>query len=202
MRHSVGMAYGVVLLPDARTAATLTELSRAIGHGAQPLHQLGPQAPPHVSVLHLDLPNTDRPNTDRPNETDLLAEEVAARARANPVRIRVKLIGLLYVPVPRGDYYVPTGGIYFGIEVVRRPDLDSLHRDYLSFAAQHGMRPLGAVGDDYRPHLTLGVTAVQPALPPLDRVPLGELELVLASGRIGPYGSFPTLGSSPAPGGK
>jgi hypothetical protein len=174
------MPYGVVLLPDARTAATLIELSHAIGHGAQPLHHLGGQAPPHVSVLHLDGP----------------AEEIAAHARANPVRLRVRVIGLLYVPVPRGDYYVPTGGTYFGVEIVRRPDLDALHRDYLRFAAAHGMSPLGAVGDDYRPHITLGVTAVQPALPPLDKVPLGELEMILGSGPIGPYGTFPSLGGT------
>ena len=178
------MAYGVVLLPDARTAAVLTELSHGIGHGARPLHQLGPQAPPHVSVLHLDVPEER-------------AGEVAAYARANPVSLKVKVIGLLYVPVPRGDYYVPGGGTYFGVEVVRRPDLDALHREYLGFAAERGMSPLGAVGDDYRPHVTLGVTAVQPALPPLDKVPLGELEMRLASGQIGPFGTFPTLGSDP-----
>ncbi len=175
------MAYGVVLLPDARTTATLIELSHAIGHGAQPLHQLGRPAPPHVSVLHLDGPD----------------DQIAAYVRAHPVRLRVKVIGLLYVPVPEGDYYVPTGGTYFGIEVVRRPDLDALHREYLGFAAEEGMSPLGAVGADYRPHITLGVTAVQPGLPPLDKMPLGELEVRLASGPIGRYGTFPTLGGDP-----
>ena len=177
----IAMAYGVVLLPDARTADALTDLSHAIGHGAQPLHQLGPQAPPHVSVLHLQEPG-----------------EVAAYADAHPVRLRVKVIGLLYVPVPVGDYYVPTGGIYFGVEMVRRPGLDALHRDYLEFAASHGITPLGAVGDDYRPHVTLGVTPVQPALPPLDKLPLGEFDVTLAHGPVGPYGTFPTLGGSGA----
>jgi hypothetical protein len=38
------------------------------------------------------------------------------------------------------------------------------------------------------------VTAVRPALPPLDTVPLGELEMTLAHGPVGPYGTFPTLG--------
>ena len=106
-----------------------------------------------------------------------------------------------YVPVPKGDYYVPTGGTYFGVEIVRRPDLDALHRRYLDFAAARGMTPLGAVGADYRPHITLGVTEVQPALPPLDMVPLGELDLTLAHGPIGPYGSFPTLGPASGRGG-
>jgi 2'-5' RNA ligase superfamily protein len=179
----ITMPYGVVLLPDARTARALTELSHAIGHGARPLHQLGDHAPPHVSVLHLDVP-------------DERAAEIAARVR--PVRITVKVIGLLYVPVPAGDHYVPTGGTYFGVEVVRRPDLDALHHEYLDFAAARGMTPLGAVGDDYRPHVTLGVTEVQPALPPLDMVPLGELTMTLAGGPIGPYGTFPTLGPSGA----
>jgi hypothetical protein len=176
------MAYGVVLLPDARVSATLTELSHAVGHGARPLHQLGPAAPPHVSVLHLDTPD------------ERAEAAVAAFAAANPVRLRVKLTGLLFAPVAAGDYYVPTGGVYFGLEVVRRPDLNALHGQCLSFAAEHGMGTLGAVGDDYRPHITLGFTAVQPGLPPLDRVPLGELEVSLACGPVGPYGTFPTLG--------
>ncbi|MEV6848281.1 hypothetical protein [Actinoplanes sp. NPDC051411] len=175
------MAYGVVLLPDARTARTLTELSHAIGHGARPRHLLGEQAPPHVSVLHLDVPGER-------------AAEIADHVAAHPRQITVKVIGLLYVPVPEGDYYVPAGGTYFGVEMVRRPDLDALHHEYLDFAAARGMAPLGAVGDDYRPHVTLGVTEVQPALPPLDMLPLGELRLILAGGPIGAYGTFPTLG--------
>jgi hypothetical protein len=179
----IGMAYGVVLLPDAHTTDMLTELSHAIGHGAQPLHQLGDHAPAHVSVLHLDV-------------DDERASAVAKYADLHPVRLKVKVIGLLFVPVPPGDYYVPTGGTYFGVEIVRRPDLDALHREYLRLASESGIDPLGAVGDDYRPHVTLGVTAVQPALPPLDKVPLGELEVTLASGPIGPYGTFPTLGKS------
>lgn len=179
------MAYGVVLLPDARTTDTLTTLSHAVGHGARPLHQLGDHAPPHVSVLHLDVPDDH-------------AADIAAYADAHPVALTVKVIGLLYVPVPPGDYYVPTGGVYFGVEIVRRPDLDALHRGYLDFAAQRDMSPLGAVGPDYRPHITLGVTEVQPALPPLDMVPLGGFEMTLAHGPIGPYGSFPTLGRNRA----
>jgi hypothetical protein len=179
------MAYGVVLLPDGRTNEVLTDLAHAIAHGARPLHQLGPQAPPHVPVLHLDVDA----DGDR-------AAAVAAYAEAHPVRLAVKVIGLLYVPVPRGDHYVPAGGIYFGVEVVRRPDLDALHREYLGLASARDMPPLGAVGADYRPHVTLGVTAVQPALPPLDMVPLGELEMSLAHGPVGPCGSFPTLGRS------
>jgi hypothetical protein len=179
----IDMAYGVVLLPDARTARALTELSHAIGHGARPLHQLGDHAPPHVSVLHLDVPA----NRDA---------EIAGYADAHPRTLTVKVIGLLYVPVPAGDYYVPTGGTHFGVEIVRRPDLDALHREYLDLAAGTGMTPLGAVGADYRPHITLGVTPVQPALPPLDMLPLGDLELTLAHGPVGPYGTFPTLGGS------
>jgi hypothetical protein len=176
------MAYGVVLLPEPRIAEALTRLSHAVSHGAGTSHNLGPQAPPHVSVLHLDVPGERAP-------------EVAAYADAHPVRLTVKVIGLLYVPVPRGDYYVPAGGIYFGVEIVRRPDLDALHREYLGFAAAAGMPSLGAVGADYRPHITLGVAGVQPALPPLDLLPTGELEMTLAHGPIGAYGTFPTLGS-------
>lgn len=181
------MAYGVVLLPDPTAADAFIELSHAVGRDADPINLLGDHAPPHVSVLHLDVP-------------DERAGEIADFARARTVRLTIKIIGLLYAPMPAGDHYVPQGGCYAGIEVVRRPDLDAVHREFLAWAGERAMTPLGAVGADYRPHVTLAQTAGQPALPPYGRIPLGEFEATLASGPIGPYGTFPSLGRKGATG--
>ncbi|MEU4557932.1 2'-5' RNA ligase family protein [Actinoplanes sp. NPDC023936] len=173
----IGVAYGVVLVPEASVSRALVDLSHAIGAGREPLMLLGDEAPPHVSVLHVDCADDRVP---------------AIVAAAHPYRERsfeVTVTGLLYAVVPPGDYYVPSGGYYFGLEVIRRPGLDALHREFLGL----GMPPLGLVGEDYRPHITLGVTARPPVLPPLERVPTGSLRMTMASGPVGPYGTFPAL---------
>ena len=174
------MPYGVVLLPDRRTHERLARLAAAIA-GPSRVNTLGDHAPAHVSVAHFDGDATQ-------------AGRIAARlaGRAAPVT-SVKIIGLLYAVVAPGDYYVPQGGVYFGLEVVRRPDLDALHSEVLGWIGEAGARPLGAVGDDYRPHITLGVSGGRPELPELSDVPVGELGVTLASGLLGPYGTFPGL---------
>jgi hypothetical protein len=48
------MAYGVVLRPDPAVSRQLIALSHEIGAAHDPLMLLGDQAPPHVSVLHVD----------------------------------------------------------------------------------------------------------------------------------------------------
>ncbi|GAA2484977.1 hypothetical protein [Winogradskya humida] len=170
------MPYGIVLLPDPATSATLAALARTIGAAAGPLNLAGPKAPPHVSILHIDT--EDRAPLD-------------AWVRAHPGPLTVKIIGLLFADVPAGDYYVPTGGSYFGLEIVRRPDLDALHSSALDLPAGP---PLGNVGPDFRPHITLGMVSGALHLPDLATVPAGELTLTPAVGRIGPFGSFPDLG--------
>jgi hypothetical protein len=174
------MPYGVVLLPDRRTHHRLSALAAAIG-GADPIHRLGDAAPAHVSVAHFEADATQ-------------AAEIAARVAHHPRRgITAKIIGLLYAVVGRGDYYVPQGGVYFGIEIVRRPDLDALHEETLGWIREARATPLGAVGADYRPHITLGVTGDRPALPGLEDVPAGELDLTPAFGELGLYGTLPSL---------
>jgi hypothetical protein len=171
------MAYGVVLRPGVQTSRSLIELSHVIGDGHEPLMLLGEKAPPHVSVLHVDCLQ------------DQAADIVAAAGRHRGRVFAARIIGLLYSVVPPGDYYVPTGGYYFGLEVVRSPELDSLHHEFLRL----GHPPLGQVNQDYRPHITLGVTARPPSEPPFTRIPAGVLELTMSTGRVGPFGTFPEL---------
>ena len=171
------MAYGVVLTPDAETSRSLVELSHLIGAGHEPLMLLGEKAPPHVSVLHVDC------------AADRTAGIVAATAPHRGRTVTAKIIGLLYAVVPPGDHYVPTGGYYFGLEVIRSPELDALHQEFLRL----GHRPLGLVDEDYRPHITLGVTAEPPSPPPFPKIPAAAVRLTLATGPVGPFGTFPDL---------
>jgi hypothetical protein len=171
------MAHGVVLRPDAQTSRSLVELSHLIGAGHEPLMLLGDQAPPHVSVLHVDCAH------------DQVAGIVAATAPYRGRTFSAKVIGLLYSVVPPGDYYVPTGGYYFGLEVIRSPELDALHQEFLRL----GHPPLGLVDQDYRPHITLGMTAEPPAGPTFAKIPTGVIRLTMASGPVGPFGTFPDL---------
>lgn len=167
------VAHGVVLRPDTETSRALIELSHTIGADHRPLMLLGEKAPPHLSVLHVD------------GTADLAPAMAPHRGRTFPATI----IGLLYSVVPPGDHYVPAGGHYFGLEMIRSPELDALHQEFLRL----GHPPLGLVGDHYRPHITLGVTAGPPGRPPLAQVPTGTLHLTMAAGPVGPYGTFPEL---------
>lgn len=173
----VQVAYGVVLRPDAETSRSLVELSHAIGDGHEPLMLLGDEAPPHVSVLHVVCAEDQT--------ADIVAATAAHRSRV----FSAKVIGLLYSVVPPGDHYVPTGGYYFGLEMIRSPELDALHQEFLRL----GHPPLGLVGEDYRPHITLGMTAEPPAGPPLPMVPAGVVRLTMWAGPVGPFGTFPEL---------
>jgi hypothetical protein len=171
------MAYGVVLRPDEQMSRSLIELSQQIGQGGEPLMLLGEQAPPHVSVLHVDCADDQA--------ADIVAATTRHRGRVFPATV----IGLLYSVIPAGDYYVPTGGYYFGLEIIRSPELDALHQEFLRL----GHPPLGLVDQDYRPHITLGVTARPPAGPPFPNIPAGSFLLTMSSGPIGPFGTFPDL---------
>ncbi|WP_127503504.1 hypothetical protein [Actinoplanes solisilvae] len=182
------MPYGVVLLPDRETHDRLAALAAVIG-GPAAVNVLGDHAPAHVSVAHF--------------EADARQASVIERhsARHSVRDLRLRIIGLLYASVAPGDYYFPGGGVYFGIEIVRRPDLDALHREVLGWVDEVGGAPLGQVGADFRPHVTLGI-GPDASLPAWPSVPVGEFPVTLAFAELGPYGTFPDLSfrSGGAPG--
>jgi hypothetical protein len=173
----IHVAFGVVLRPDVETSRSLVELSHTIGDGHEALMLLGDKAPPHVSILHVDCAE------------DQTAGIVAATAAHEGRTFTAKIIGLLYSVIPAGDYYVPTGGYYFGLEMIRSPELDALHQKFLRL----GHTPLGLVNHDYRPHITLGVTVEPPSQPPFSKIPAGIVRLTMSSGPVGPFGTFPDL---------
>jgi hypothetical protein len=180
------MPYGVVLLPDRGTHDRLAALAAVIG-GPSPVNILGGHAPAHVSLLHFEADAGQ-------------AERIGRRTADYHVRsLPMKIIGLLYASVPGGDYYFPQGGVYFGVELVRRPEVDALHREVLGWVLDVGGIPIGQIGDDFRPHVTLGI-GLDAALPPWPDVPSGGFEATLAFGRLAGYGTFPGLYGQLRPG--
>lgn len=178
------MPFGVVLVPSGRVRRLMTGYARAAA-GDGPVSVLGERAPAHVTLAHAEI--------DAP-------EAWWERARAAlPRTVEVRFGGAMVTPVAPGDVYVPEGGTYVGLEAVRRPELDLAHRVAVRLAREAGGRPMGAVDDDFRPHVTLavlgrGVTVALPPVPPeLVGVPVA---MRLAAGPLGPYGTFPDLRES------
>lgn len=176
------MRFGVIALPDHETSRRIVAYSQAIAAVSAPLMSLGEGAPPHMTLLHVD------------------GSAEAVRALWTDVRdldptMTLDSDGVAFSPLSPGDFYVPEGGVSVSIGIVRRPDLDRLHRRVLDLATTRGVDILGRVGDDFRPHITLNV---------LERFPAGEVmlpEALLAGrftatpalGRLGDYGTFPEI---------
>jgi 2'-5' RNA ligase len=173
--------YGFVLEPDRRLGRALTALAAAVGAGSDPVVLLGREALPHLTIVHFHA------------DQEQAAAAASVLRSHRPRDLDVRTLGLTYGVVPAGDFYVPQGGFYFGIEVLRRPDLDRLHQEFLATLSGMGIETQGSVGPEYRPHMTLGVTAKPPLLPTLSKVPIGEFRMSLAFGPTLPHGNFREL---------
>src|SRR5262245_29864927 len=103
--------------------------------------RLGPGEPAHITLVHGQCTGEAAMWWWRATNADL-------------VTVSAQLVGVMLAPVPAGNYYIPEGGIYVGIEVFPARPLTDLHRSVLRGAASHGVTAVGQVGDNYRPHLT------------------------------------------------
>ncbi|WIM93629.1 hypothetical protein ACTOB_005614 [Actinoplanes oblitus] len=177
------MPYGIVLLPDPETADRLAEYAAHVGASGEPLMTIGPAAPPHLTLLHADC-----------------GAEAAQRwwtcvAGALPPVIWVRLNRLAFSPISPGDFHVPEGGVYAGLEAFRGRELDAAHDTVVRCAGAVDGRPLTGIGDAFSPHITLGVLRRFPAHRvelPADLV-TGRFPLRPALGALGRYGTFPDI---------
>ena len=178
------MAFGVFLLLPKELEHEVVDYSVRVARSAtNPIMHLGDAAPPHLSVAHVRCAESVALEWWRGLQTDL------------PRRVTVKLTGIIFAAIPAGDPYAPDGGVYVGLQAVRTGDLDRVHRAAVTAARAAGVELSGAFGDDYQPHVTLGLLAGPPAampeLPPVSvlRPFAGEF----AFGELGAYGTFPRI---------
>jgi hypothetical protein len=175
------MAYGILLLPDHATSARLVAYAKTLVRNAPVTMCVDEVRRPHVTLLHVDSGRN-------------AAEELWQHTCATVVLpLTVSLSGTQVSPIAPGDYYVPEGGVYSGLEAVRQPNLDRAHQQVLEHAITLSLRPLGGVGAQFRPHVTLAVLEnaerISVPVPPAEL--LRPFEVRLAWGELAPCGTFP-----------
>lgn len=177
------MTFGVILLPDPDTSERLIAYSRDIAAASAPLMALGPDAPPHVTLCHAHCSH------------DTADAWWSAVKGAVTQDLTLDRCGLIFQPIPAGDFYVPSGGVSAGVEITRRDDLNRAHLATLDAARRLKAEPIGAVGEDFRPHITLGIMAAFPTgpVPFASGLVMGAVSGRLALGELGPCGTFPRI---------
>ncbi|GLY95358.1 hypothetical protein [Actinoplanes sp. NBRC 103695] len=177
------MRFGVILLPDFDMSEKLISMSRVISAEADPIMTVGEARPPHVSVLHF-------------SGTEMDAVRVWAECtdtEAPSLHLRATGIKIAYIDAE--NFYVPEGGVYFGLEIAAEEGLQALHRKLLGIAEARGLETIGAVGHDYSPHVTLGVLIGDRAVlkVEVDDTLRASFSCRMALGRMGDYGTFPDV---------
>jgi hypothetical protein len=176
------LPYGIVLIVEEPAARDLVIDAHQLAQGRDPIMIVGAAAPPHVTLLHAHC--------------DIEGAVLWwNRVRDRLHNVPMEPIGLLSAIVEPGDYYVPGGGVYYGLEVFRTQALAEAHEVVCGAAAALSLRGIGRTGEFFRPHVTLGVLDSSTSdLPVLDANRyVGGLRGVPALGQLGPYGTFPKI---------
>lgn len=177
------MPYGIILLPDEDTSQRLIRYAAQFSGSGSPLMVIGANAPPHVTLLQIDCSFDD---------AHLWWMRAAPKLDST---ISIQLAGLLLTPVPKGNYHTPEGGIHVGLEAVRRSDLERAHSYTVHSADKIDGSRLTPDGEDFRPHVTLGVLSSFPSVAldlPLEIV-TRRFNAKAALGTLGNYGTFPEI---------
>lgn len=170
------------MLPDPEITERLTSFSNEIAEANAIMSLDVQERPPHLTLLHVDA---DREVADR-----WWSEVLKTVEPSLPVR----LTGLMFAPMSPGDYYVPEGGVYFGLEAKCTAALRQAHAKIFEAAAKFDATPIGVTGDNFSPHVTLGVLQSFPGDVSLRSSVLGaSFTGRLALGRLGSYGTFPEI---------
>jgi 2'-5' RNA ligase len=182
-RKEWSVPYGIVLLPDQDTSQSLIRYAAQFTESDSPLMLVGVDAPPHVTLLHIDCSFKDAKFWWK-----------SAVSKLDSV-ISIQLTGLAFTPMLKGNYYAPGGGIHVGLEALRRSTLERAHRNVVYSANQVKGGILSPIGDDFRPHVTLGVLSSFPGttldLPP--EIVTRRFHAKAALGKLGNYGTFPEI---------
>lgn len=177
------MKFGLILLLDQLTSTWCATLSQEVVRGSTALMRLGAASPPHVTVLHFE------------------ADDRSAREVWESLRnefggfVTLRTAGLMVSVIPVENFYVPEGGVYFGLEVDKAEQLQKLHQIALAHAVSRNWSVLGAVDRAYRPHITLGVLSagIASVNVPVKDLASRSFSASLCLGRLGAYGTFPNI---------
>ncbi|MCF2527864.1 2'-5' RNA ligase family protein [Yinghuangia soli] len=180
------MYFGIILLPDDRAGAALAAYAQRVSADGPTIMCLGEKYLPHITLLHVD-------------GTPEQAAELWDRCLSSvPATVEIHPTGVQFAAYAPDDIYLPDGGVYVGVEALRRSDLAAAHLRVLGHARDMGLRVLSGADEAFRPHVTLA------ALTATDRftAPLPPAELLvpfdarLAWGEMGPHGTFSVIEAS------
>lgn len=140
--------YCLALLLDKDVSGRVVQFSEAIGRLAPSRLILGNSALPHVTLVQFEA-----------NERLARASWKSTRWRRG--RLRLNFAGLTLLPSHRG-------GAWIEIQVLKSRAIAELQDYLLSRRPLRDIRPLNAVRDEFRPHVTVGYADTFPErLPPL-----------------------------------
>ena len=171
------MRLALVYLFEAEISRACVQLSARIAASCDAVAQLGEQAQPHLTLLHVES-NGD-PAAIWREAVDRLPSELTFE--------------LLAFAALRQDVS-PIGGGMAWLVVPCTPALRDAEERALALTSLRGSRLHTLNGDRFQPHLTLALWDGEPALPvlpwPNDLVPRQGVRGRLALGEIGPYGTY------------
>lgn len=175
------MTFGLVLLFDATCSARVELGSESLGRRfGKPNMKLGEGAPPHVTIVHFDADLGPAAAA-----WDLLCSQFP--------QPRVMSDSISSSNIDSYDYYVPEGGFSLQRVVQSSPELESLHHEALQLVSRMPGQPIGKVGAEYSPHITLGVWPASLSPPIVESVERLDSQAGVALGILGPYGTFPSI---------
>ena len=176
------MRLGLVYLPSPDVSRDCVAFAESLVTSVKPRMVIGPDALPHISLLHVETDNSPQ----------AIFEE-AREVLPTSCSFDILGLGLLRYDTP---YMAPAAGpgTMAWLVVPCTAGLRSAERVAVSLPVLRGILTTTGNGDDFQPHLTIAVWdgLVPPSsfAPPATLVPSRGLEGRLALGAIGPNGVY------------
>jgi len=143
------MPYTIVLTPPPEQAAKYVEVSQALYSHYQPHYLLNANgtSSPHITVVQFDCESPDH------------AQEVWAGMCEEMANAKFEPFAPLFVGVSFIEGAGPYKGTTWVELAIKRGEESSpimkVHQTAVNVLKRFGIKPLNAIGNDYRPHLTL-----------------------------------------------
>lgn len=176
------MRLGLVYLPSPDISRACVAFAESLVGSVKPRMLVGPQALPHLSLLHVE--------TDTSPQAFFDAAVTILPARRS---FDILALGLLRYDAPYNAPMAPPATMAW-LMVPCSAALRSAERSAVSLAVSREMPITTGNGDDFQPHLTIAMWEghVPPSAfaPPVDLLPTTGTVGRLALGVIGPNGTY------------